>query len=54
MNDLSLLKSCDFPVIYRPSESLLREFPDVKPVFNLDDALALLEDARRRRDEGTL
>jgi phosphoserine/homoserine phosphotransferase len=54
LNDLSLLKSCDFPVVYRPSESLLRELPGVTPVFNLDDALALLEDARRRVDDGTL
>jgi len=51
LNDLSLLKSCDFPVLYRPVEALSREFPGVKPVFNLDDALALLEDARRRVDE---
>lgn len=54
LNDLSLLKSCDFPVVYRPSESLLRELPGAKPVFNLDDALALLEEARRRVDDGTL
>ncbi len=54
LNDLSLLKSCDFPVVYRPSESLLRELPGAQPVFNLDDALARLEDARRRMDDGTL
>jgi phosphoserine/homoserine phosphotransferase len=54
LNDLSLLKSCDFPVVYRPSESLLRELPGATPVYNLDDALALLEDARRRVDDGTL
>lgn len=51
LNDLSLLKSCDFPVIYRPVEALAREFPGVQPVFNLDDALVLMEDARRRVDE---
>ena len=51
LNDLSLLKSCDFPVLYRPVEALLREFPDVTPVHNLDDALALMEDARRQLDE---
>ena len=51
LNDLSLLKSCDFPVLYRPAEALLREFPGVTPVHNLDDALALLEDARRQVDE---
>jgi phosphoserine/homoserine phosphotransferase len=51
LNDLSLLKSCDFPVLYRPVEALAREFPGVKPVHNLDDALALLEEARRKVDE---
>ncbi len=51
LNDLSLLKSCDFPVLYRPVEALAREFPGVTAVHNLDDALALLEDARRRVDE---
>ena len=51
LNDLSLLKSCDYPVLYRPVEALAREFPGVKSVHNLDDALALLEDARRRVDE---
>ena len=51
LNDLSLLKSCDFPVLYRPVEALAREFPGVQPVFNLDDALVLMEDARRRVDE---
>ncbi len=51
LNDLSLLKSCDFPVLYRPVEALARAFPGVTAVHNLDDALALLEDARRRVDE---
>ena len=51
LNDLSLLKSCDYPVLYRPAELLLREFPGVKPVHNLDDALAILEEARRQVDE---
>lgn len=51
LNDLSLLKSCDFPVLYRPVEALAREFPGVTPVHNLDDALARLEEARRKVDE---
>ena len=51
LNDLSLLKSCDYPVLYRPVEALVRAFPDVKPVHNLDDALAVLEDARRKSEE---
>jgi phosphoserine/homoserine phosphotransferase len=50
-NDLSILKSCDFPVLYRPSPELLREFPDAAPVHDLNAALARLEDARRRVDE---
>ena len=29
LNDLSLWKSCDFPVLYRPVEALAREFPGV-------------------------
>ena len=51
LNDLSLLKSCDFPVLYRPVEALAREFPNETPVHNLDDALARLEEARRKIDE---
>jgi phosphoserine/homoserine phosphotransferase len=51
LNDLSLLKSCDHPVLYRPVESLAREFPAVAPVSNLDDALALLTAAYRRLEE---
>src|SRR5689334_25101007 len=51
LNDLSLLKSCDYPVLYRPVEALAREFPGVTPVHNLDDALVLMENARRTLDE---
>jgi phosphoserine / homoserine phosphotransferase len=51
LNDLSLLKSCDFPVLYRPVEALAREFPGERPVHNLDDALSRLEEARRRVEE---
>lgn len=51
LNDLSLLKSCDHPVLYRPVEALAREFPGVAPVSNLDDALALLTSAYRRLEE---
>ena len=51
LNDLSLLKSCDFPVLYRPAEALVREFPGATPVHNLDDALAVMEAARREVDE---
>ncbi len=51
LNDLSLLKSCDFPVLYRPVDALAREFPGETPVHNLDDALARLEEARRKIEE---
>jgi phosphoserine/homoserine phosphotransferase len=51
LNDLSLLKSCDYPVLYRPVEALAREFPHERPVHNLDDALVRLEEARRRFEE---
>jgi phosphoserine/homoserine phosphotransferase len=51
LNDLSLLKSCDFPVLYRPVEALARAFPGVTPAYNLDDALALLQQAHKKREE---
>lgn len=51
LNDLSLLKSCDHPVLYRPVEALAREFPGVAHVSNLDDALAILQAAYRRLEE---
>jgi phosphoserine/homoserine phosphotransferase len=51
LNDLSLLKSCDFPVLYRPVEALVRAFPGVTPTYNLDDALALLQQAHKKREE---
>ena len=42
-------------MLYRPVEALAREFPGVTAVHNLDDALVLLEDARRKLEEnGTL
>ncbi len=48
MNDFSLLRSCDFPLLYRPVEALRKEFPEGALAHTLDDALALFEDARRR------
>src|SRR5881628_744360 len=51
LNDLSLLKSCDHPVLYRPVAALVRAFPDVRPVHHLDDALAVLEEATRKAEE---
>lgn len=54
LNDLSLLKSCDFPVLYRPVASLVEQFPGAPVAQHLDDALALMEAARRKLDEGGL
>ena len=51
MNDLSLLQSCDFPVLYRPVQTLIDEFPNSPAVHNLDDALELLLGARGKLDE---
>jgi phosphoserine / homoserine phosphotransferase len=43
LNDLSLLKSCDYPVLYRPVEALRAQFPSAPAMHNLDDALRHLE-----------
>jgi phosphoserine / homoserine phosphotransferase len=51
LNDLSLLRSCDFPVLYRPVATLVEQFPEAPVVQHLDDALALMEKARRKVDE---
>lgn len=51
LNDLSLLRTCDYPVLYRPVESLRAQFPGAPVAVNLDEALAILQDAVRR-DEG--
>ena len=51
MNDLSLLKSCDFPVLYRPVQVLIDAFPGSPAVHNLDDALELMLGARRKLEE---
>jgi phosphoserine/homoserine phosphotransferase len=51
LNDLSLLQSCDFPVLYRPVASLVETFPGRPVAQHLDDALALMEAARRKVEE---
>jgi phosphoserine/homoserine phosphotransferase len=43
LNDLSLLKSCDYPVLYRPVDALKAQFPNSPAVHHLDDALRVLE-----------
>ena len=50
MNDLSLLHDADFPILYRPVDTLLSEFPGAAVAHNLDDALAFFREARRRLD----
>jgi phosphoserine/homoserine phosphotransferase len=47
LNDLSLLKSCDYPVLFRPVEALRVEFPDAPSAQGLDEALVHLEAAWR-------
>jgi len=47
LNDLSLLKSCDFPVLFRPVEALQAQFSSAPVAHNLDDALRVLEKAAR-------
>jgi phosphoserine/homoserine phosphotransferase len=50
LNDLSLLKACDYPVLFRPVETLLREFPGAPVAVDLDEALAHLEAAWRESE----
>ena len=42
LNDRSLLRSCDYPVLYRPVEQLRADFPDAPVAVNLDEALAIM------------
>jgi phosphoserine/homoserine phosphotransferase len=51
MNDFSLLRTCDVPVLYRPVEALLKEFPDSLVAYDLDVALGYFEAAKRRIEE---
>src|SRR5437762_9504832 len=50
LNDLSILKNCDYPLLYRPVEALHMEFPHSPVAHSLDDALAILEDFARREN----
>ncbi len=47
LNDLSLLRSSDHRVLYRPVEALRAEFPDAPLALNLDDALVHMVAAAR-------
>lgn len=48
LNDLSLLRGCDFPVLYRPVEALTVEFPDAPTATNPDELLEHLTSAWQR------
>src|SRR4029077_12474642 len=52
LNDLSLLRSCDYPLLYRPVAALRTDFPDAPLAVNLDEALEQMMSAWRR-DEVT-
>jgi phosphoserine/homoserine phosphotransferase len=52
LNDLSLLRTCDYPVLYRPVEALRREFPEAPLASDLDHALEILQSAARREENG--
>jgi len=47
LNDLSLLRSSDHRVLYRPVEALRQAFPDAPLALNLDEALVHMEAAAR-------
>ena len=47
LNDLSLLRSSDHRVLYRPVEALRAAFPDAPLAHNLDEALVHMEAAAR-------
>ena len=51
LNDLSILKICDFPLLYRPVEALKSGLPNGTVVHNLDDALKALQGAVARYEE---
>jgi len=52
LNDLSLLRSCDYPVLYRPVEALREQFVGSPLAVNLDEALAFLETAAKAEENG--
>jgi phosphoserine/homoserine phosphotransferase len=45
LNDLSILRACDAPVLYRPVAALRTAFPGAPVAQHLDEALAILERA---------
>ena len=51
LNDLSLLKSCDYPVLFRPVATLLEQFPGAPVATNFDEALEILTAAWRKEQD---
>ncbi len=51
LNDLSLLRSSDYRVLYRPVDRLRAEFPGDPVAVNLDEALVFLTTAWRNAQE---
>jgi len=52
LNDVSILKSCEHPVLYRPVDALRAEFPDAPVAHNLDEALVFMQEATAREENG--
>jgi len=50
LNDLSILRACDAPVLYRPVPALIEAFPGAPTAHHLDEALTILEAAARAAD----
>ncbi|MFI5372920.1 MAG: hypothetical protein ACHQ52_15300, partial [Candidatus Eisenbacteria bacterium] len=51
LNDLSILRTCDAPVLYRPVPALREAFPTAPVAQHLDEALEILEAAARAADQ---
>jgi len=52
LNDMSLLRSCDYPVLYRPVDALREQFAGAPLAVNLDEALAFLDAAAKAEENG--
>jgi phosphoserine/homoserine phosphotransferase len=50
LNDLSLLKSADYPVLYRPAAALAAQFEGAPVAEHLDQALEFMQAAWRREE----
>jgi phosphoserine/homoserine phosphotransferase len=53
LNDLSLLQSCDYPVLFRPVQALRDRFAAAPMATNLDEALEFMQSAVRREENGS-